>query len=60
LDDVEASIRGWNQALIEEFVRQLKLVPVVVRGEEGVRGGTEPRLRLLQRLRWGEHGLFRG
>jgi hypothetical protein len=59
LDDVEASIRGWNQALIEEFVRQLKLVPVVVRGEEGVRGGTEPRLRLLQRLRWGEHGLFR-
>jgi hypothetical protein len=59
LDDVEASMRGWDQALVEEFVGRLGLVPVVVRGEEGTRGGMEPRLRLLQRLRWGQHGLFK-
>ena len=59
LDEAEASIRGWNQALIEALVEQLELKAVIVRGEEGTRGSTEPRLRLLQRLRWGQEGVFR-
>jgi len=54
LDDVEASIHGWNLDLIESFVGLLKLEAVIVPGEKGTRGGMEPRLRLLQRLKWGQ------
>jgi hypothetical protein len=54
LDDVEASIHGWNLDLIESFVGLLKLETVIVPGEKGTRGGMEPRLRLLQRLKWGQ------
>jgi hypothetical protein len=54
LDDVEDSIHGWNLDLIESFVGQLELEAVIVQGEGGTRGEMEPRLRLLQRLKWGQ------
>jgi hypothetical protein len=50
MDDVEASIRSWNQEFIEKFVKQLELDAVIVRGEDGSRDGLKPQLRLLQRF----------
>jgi len=52
LDDVEASIRGWNQKLVEGFVEQLALEVVAVRDEKGSYGRIKPELRLLQRWHW--------
>ena len=52
LDDVGACIRGWNQEIMKTFVEQLSLDVVTARGEEGLGGGMEPQLRLLQQLTW--------
>jgi hypothetical protein len=54
LNDVEASIQGWNLDLIESFVGQLELEAIIVQGEGGTRSEMKPRLRLLQRLKWGQ------
>ena len=50
LNDVEASIRGWNQEIVEKFVEQFGLEVVTAHGEDG--GGMKPQLRLSQRLIW--------
>jgi len=52
LDDVEASIRGWNQEFVENFVEQLKLDVVTPSGEQEPGGGMKPHLTLLQQLDW--------
>jgi hypothetical protein len=47
-DDLDASIRGWNQKLIEVFVSGLGLKVAGVRGEEGI----QPKFRMLQQMAW--------
>jgi hypothetical protein len=51
-DDVDTSIRSWNQQLIETFVLELGLKVICVRGDEGLGSGTQPKFRMLQRLTW--------
>lgn len=52
LNDVGASIRGWNQEFVEGFVKQLDLRVVNLSSEEGPGAGLQPELRLLQHWRW--------
>jgi hypothetical protein len=51
-DDVEASIRAWNQKLIERLVSGLELRVVDVRGVDGTGGGLKPEFRTLQQVYW--------
>jgi hypothetical protein len=51
-DDVEESIRAWNQGLIERLVEGISLRVIDVRGVEGTGGGMKPEFRLLQQLWW--------
>jgi hypothetical protein len=51
-DDVEESIRVWNQGLIERLVDGMSLRVIDVRGVEGTGGGLKPEFRLLQQLWW--------
>jgi hypothetical protein len=51
-DDVDTSIRNWNQKLIEAFVQGLGLTVICVRDEEGLGGGLQPKFRMLQQLTW--------
>jgi hypothetical protein len=51
-DDVEESIRVWNQGLIERLVNGMSLRVIDVRGVEGTGGGLKPEFRLLQQLWW--------
>ena len=51
-DHVEASIRAWNQALVERLVDGMGLRAVDVNGVEGTGGGMKPELRMLQELEW--------
>ena len=54
-DDLNASIRGWNQGLIEAFVLELGLKVIDrhgVRGEEGIGGVIEPEFMMMQELKW--------
>ena len=51
-DDVEASIRGWDQQLIESFVQEMELKVIGVRGEKEPGGGMKPQFRMLQTLEW--------
>jgi len=51
-DNVEASVRGWNQELIESFVAELRLKVVGLQCEEGLVGGIRPRLMMQQVLHW--------
>jgi hypothetical protein len=50
LNDVGASIRGWNQKFIEGFVTQMDLRVVNMGGGPG--GGLQPELRMFQDWRW--------
>jgi hypothetical protein len=52
LDDVGASIRGWNQEFVEGVVAQMDLRVVNLGSEEGPGGGIRPELRLLQHWWW--------
>jgi hypothetical protein len=54
-DDLNASIREWNQGLIEAFVLELGLKVIDrrgVRGEEGIGGVIEPEFMMMQELKW--------
>jgi hypothetical protein len=54
-DDLNASIRGWNQGLIEAFVLELGLKVIDrrgVRGGEGIGGVIEPEFMMMQELKW--------
>jgi hypothetical protein len=54
-DDLNTSIRGWNQGLIEAFVLELGLKVIDrrgVRGGEGIGGVIEPEFMMMQELKW--------
>lgn len=51
-DDLEASMRGWDQGLIEDFVRKLGLVVLGVHGEEGLGDGMKPQFRIFRDFSW--------
>jgi len=49
-DNVEASIRAWDQDLVERLVSGMALHAVDVNGVEGTGGGMKPEFRMLQKL----------
>lgn len=55
-DDLNASIREWNQGLIEAFVLELGLEVISGRGVRGEAelssSGMEPEFRMMQELKW--------
>ena len=51
-DNVEASMRAWDQGLVEGLVEGMGLRVVGVSGVEGTAGGIGPEFRMLQVLEW--------